>query len=226
MKAGPAPACRSASPLARAKPRRARSTREGNLKKTKACVPPRPPQGPVASGTNRHIPPRPCTRVSPVLRRARPADGPRFLALVQELAAYEKLPGPAPDAEARLLEDAFGPRPRYDLFLAELDGAVVAYAVVFETYSTFLAKPVLHLEDLYVTPSARRHGVATAMMRFLAAEALRRGCGRLTWVVLDWNVDAQRFYERMGATRWKDWWPYVAQGEALARMASGAPAPG
>ena len=163
--------------------------------------------------------------MSPILRRARPADGPRFLALVQELAAYEKMAGPTPDAEARLLEDAFGPRPRYDLFLAELDGEVVAYAAVFETYSTFLAKPVLYLEDLYVTPSARRHGVATALLRFLAAEALRRGCGRLAWTVLDWNVDAQRFYARLGATRSKDWWPYVAQGEALARMAQGAPPP-
>jgi GNAT superfamily N-acetyltransferase len=158
--------------------------------------------------------------VSFTLRRARPEDGPRFLALVQELAAYEKLPGPTPEAEARLLVDAFGPRPRYDLFLAEWEGAVVAYAVVLETYSTFLAKPILYLEDLYVTPSARRGGVASAMMRFLAAEALRRGCGRLSWVVLDWNADAQRFYERMGAKRSKAWWPYVAEGEALARMAA------
>lgn len=161
--------------------------------------------------------------MSPTIRRARPQDGPRFLALVQELAAYERLPGPTPDAEARLLEDAFGPRPRYDLFLAEVEGSVVAYAVAFETYSTFLATPVLYLEDVYVTPAARRGGVATALLRFLAAEALRRGCGRLTWVVLDWNVDAQRFYERLGARRWTDWWPYVAQGEALARMAEGAP---
>lgn len=159
------------------------------------------------------------------IRRARPEDGPRFLALVQELAAYEKLAGPTPEAEARLLADAFGPRPRYDLFVAEAEGQVVAYAVVFETYSTFLAKPVLYLEDIYVTPSARRGGVATAMMRFLAGEALRRGCGRLTWVVLDWNVDAQRFYERMGGARWADWWPYVAQGEALERMAAGAAPP-
>lgn len=153
------------------------------------------------------------------LRRATPADGPRFLALVQELADYEKLPGPTPDAQARLLEDAFGPRPRYDLFVAEQEGSVVAYAVTYETYSTFLAKPCLYLEDIYVTPSARRGGVASALMRFLAQEAIRRGCGRLTWVVLDWNVDAQRFYERIGGKRWKDWWPYVVQGDDLARLA-------
>jgi GNAT superfamily N-acetyltransferase len=157
------------------------------------------------------------------LRRARPQDGPRFLALVQELASYEKMAGPTPEAEARLLADAFGPRPRYDLYLAEREGTVVAYAVVLETYSTFLAKPILYLEDVYVTPSARRGGVASGMMRFLAAEALRRGCGRLSWVVLDWNVDAQRFYERMGARRSAAWWPYAAEGEALARMAEGAP---
>ena len=157
--------------------------------------------------------------MSLVLRRARPEDGARFLALVQELAAYERMAGPTPEAEARLLEDAFGPEPRYDLFLAERDGTVVAYAVVFETYSTFLARPVLYLEDLYVTPSARRHGVAAAMMRRLAREALRRGCARLSWVVLDWNVDAQRFYERLGAQRHPGWWPYAAQGDALERMA-------
>lgn len=158
-----------------------------------------------------------------LVRRAAPADGPRFLALVHELAAYEKMEGPTPEAEARLLADAFGPRPRYDLLLAEREGAVVAYAVVFETYSTFLARPVLYLEDVYVTPDARGHGVGHALMRHLAQDALRRGCARLAWVVLDWNATAQRFYERLGARRSTAWWPYVIQGDDLARLARGEP---
>lgn len=165
-------------------------------------------------------PPRAGPRVpTTLIRRASPADGARFLALVHELAAYERMQGPAPEAEARLLDDAFGARPRYDLFLAERDGEVVAYAVVFETYSTFLARPVLYLEDVYVTPAARGHGVGRSMMAFLAREALRRGCPRLSWVVLDWNVDAQRFYDRVGARRWASWWPYVIQGADLERLA-------
>lgn len=160
----------------------------------------------------------------PVLvRRALSDDGPRFLALVHELAAYEKMQGPSPEAEARLLGDAFGARPRFDLFLAELEGAVVAYAVVFETYSTFLARPVLYLEDVYVTPAARGHGVGRAVMAVLAREALRRGCPRLSWVVLDWNVDAQRFYDRVGARRSASWWPYAIEGAGLERLAAEAP---
>lgn len=164
--------------------------------------------------------PPPCRGVSDVtIRPARPADGAAFLRLVHELAAYERMAGPAPDAEERLLRDAFGERPRFDLFLAERAGDVVAYAAVFETYGTFLARPVLHLEDLYVAERARRGGVATALMRHLAREALRRGCARLTWVVLDWNVDARRFYERMGARRSEGWLPMALQRDELRRIA-------
>lgn len=153
------------------------------------------------------------------IRRARPDDGPAFLALVHELASYEKLAGPTPEAEARLLRDAFGERRRFDLFVAEEDGRIVAYAAAFETYSTFLARPVLYLEDLYVTPAARRTGVATALLRELAREAVRRGCARMSWVVLDWNVDAQKFYERLGAARSQGWLPYAVQGAALEALA-------
>jgi GNAT superfamily N-acetyltransferase len=157
------------------------------------------------------------------IRAATRADAPRFLELVHELARYEKLTGPTPDAEARLVEDAFGPRRRFDLYLAEdeTDGVVVGYAVVFETYSTFRAAPLLYLEDLYVTPGARRFGVGRAFLRFLAQEALRRGCARLAWVVLDWNEPAIRFYDALGAKSARDWLPYQLEGEALARVAAG-----
>jgi GNAT superfamily N-acetyltransferase len=135
------------------------------------------------------------------IRPALAADGPAYIALVRALADFEKLPGPTDEAAARLLEDAFGPRPRYELTVADLDGDVCAYAVTFETYSTFLARPSLYLEDLFVHPRARRRGVATALLEHLRARARDRGCGRFEWMVLDWNVDAQQLYRRLGAAR-------------------------
>ena len=158
------------------------------------------------------------------IRRARPEDGPAFLALVQELADYEKLEGPDAAARQRLLDDAFGARPRYTLLVAEQDARIVAYAVLCEQYSTFRAKPVLYLEDLYVTPSARRGGVARALMREVAREAVARDCARVTWVVLDWNEPAQSFYEQLGAKRQAEWWPFVLDGDAMRALAAGAPA--
>jgi GNAT superfamily N-acetyltransferase len=139
------------------------------------------------------------------IRPARPADGPAYIALVRALAEFERLPGPTDEAAARLCEDAFGARPRYQLTVADLDGDVCAYAVTFETYSTFLARPTLFLEDLFVHPRARRRGIATALVRHLEAEARRRGCGRFEWMVLDWNVDAQKLYDGLGATRLDSW---------------------
>jgi GNAT superfamily N-acetyltransferase len=140
-----------------------------------------------------------------LIRPAQPDDGPAYIALVRALADFEKLPGPSDEAAARLLDDAFGPRPRYELTVAELDGDVVAYAVTFETYSTFLAKPSLFLEDLFVHPRARRRGVGEALLVALRERARERGCGRFEWMVLDWNVEAQRFYERFGAEKVDTW---------------------
>lgn len=153
------------------------------------------------------------------VRPAVPDDGARFLELVDELATFERMEGPSPEAARRLLDDAFGASRRFDLFVAEDEGRVVSYAAVFETYSTFLARPILHLEDLYVTPAARRKGVARAMMRRLAQEAVTRGCARLSWVVLDWNVDAQRFYQGLGAAPMREWLPTTLHGEALTLLA-------
>ncbi|MBW3655221.1 MAG: GNAT family N-acetyltransferase, partial [Gemmatimonadetes bacterium] len=121
------------------------------------------------------------------IRPAMPDDAGTFLGLVDQLADYEKLDRPSPEARGRLVADAFGPRRRISVFLGELDGAAVSYAIVLETYSSFLALPTLYLEDLFVVPDARRHGIGGAFFRFLAGEAVRRGCGRMEWVVLDWN---------------------------------------
>lgn len=136
------------------------------------------------------------------------------------LAEFEKLRPPDASARRRLLADAFGRRPRYTLWIAELDGRVVAYAIFFFTYSSFLARPTLYLEDLFVHPDARGRGVATAIMRALAREARREGCGRCEWTVLDWNERAIRFYRALGAKEMKAWVLYRATGAALRRMAA------
>jgi len=142
------------------------------------------------------------------VRRAPPADGPAYVRLVRALAEFEKLPPPDEAAAGRLVADAFSEPPRYELWIAELDGAVVAYAVTFATYSTFRGKPTLFLEDLFVHPDARRRGVARAVLARLREEAGARGCGRFEWFVLDWNEDAQALYRGVGArplTEWQLW---------------------
>jgi GNAT superfamily N-acetyltransferase len=139
------------------------------------------------------------------VRRAVPADAPAYVALVRALADFEKLPAPDDAAAARLVADAFATPPRYELWVGELAGEVVAYAVTFPTYSTFRARPSLFLEDLFVHPRARRAGVATAILARLREEAVARGCGRFEWFVLDWNVDAQKLYAGIGAEEHAAW---------------------
>lgn len=153
------------------------------------------------------------------VRLAVPADGPRLLALVRELAEFERLEPPSEGAQARLLDDLFGPTPRIEALVAERDGAIAGYAAIYETYSTFRGMPVLWLEDLYVTPSARRGGIATRLLREVADIALDRGCARVGFVVLRWNVDAQRLYEKLGAERQDDWIPYALGTSALEKLA-------
>jgi GNAT superfamily N-acetyltransferase len=161
--------------------------------------------------------------ISPVVtvRPATPADGPAILGLIRALAAYERLDPPDAAAQDRLLADAFAPHPRVQILLAQAGAEIIGYAFFFETYSTFLARPTLYLEDLFVLESWRGHGAGLALMRALAQEAIRRGCGRFEWVVLDWNTPAIGFYERLGAHRLADWLPYRLTGEALEALALG-----
>ena len=139
------------------------------------------------------------------VRQATPDDGPAFIGLVRALADFEKLPGPTEEAAGRLLQDGFGPTARFTLTVGELDGEVVAYAVTFPTYSTFLALPTLFLEDIFVHPRARRRGVASAMMQHLVEVARAGGYGRFEWMVLDWNTGAQFLYDGLGAQRLDSW---------------------
>jgi GNAT superfamily N-acetyltransferase len=155
------------------------------------------------------------------IRPATQADGDTWLSLVDALADYEKLARPTPDARGRLLNDAFGPEPhRIQVYIAEVNGKAVAYAITCETYSSFLALPTLFLEDLFVVPNARRLGVGRAIFRYLAGEAVRRGCGRMEWVVLDWNQLAIDFYDKLGARHLEEWYTYRLTAEQLAEMVS------
>lgn len=140
-----------------------------------------------------------------VIRLATKDDGPAIIALVEALADYEKLEPPDEEARARLLQDTFGPEPKLRFWVAEAGSAVVAYAAVFFTYSSFLARPTLYLEDLFVHPDARQRGIATAMLAHLRAEAESAGCGRMEWTVLDWNEPAKKLYEGIGASIMDDW---------------------
>jgi len=141
-----------------------------------------------------------------VIRRATAADAPAMLALIWALAEYEKLEPPDAEAEARLVRDAFGEKPRFDVYLAEVDGRAVGYAFLLETYSTFLARPTLYIEDIFVLPEYRGKRVGDALFRRCVAVAKERGCGRIEWVTLDWNVNAQNFFKRYGAQHLKEWY--------------------
>ena len=149
------------------------------------------------------------------IRKARRGDAKDFLGLVVALANFEKLPPPDAAARRRLVSDAFGARAKYRLWIAEIDGRVVAYAIFFFTYSSFLARPTLYLEDIFVHPDARGCGVATAMMKRLAAEALKNGCGRFEWMVLDWNKLAIRLYQGLGAREKKAWLLYRLEADQM-----------
>lgn len=138
-----------------------------------------------------------------------PADFDAFIALICALADYEKLSPPNTEARERLYVDAFSPRPRYEAFLAKNDeGKAIAYCIIFETYSSFLAKPTLYLEDIFVLPDHRRDGVGQQLIQHLVTIAQNRGCGRMEWAVLDWNKPAITFYDKLGAKHQKEWYSY------------------
>ena len=139
------------------------------------------------------------------IRRAAREDAPRLFDLITALAHYEKLDPPDEEARARMLEHGWGQSPRFEAWLAEVGGESVAYAIAFETYSTFLARPTLYLEDIFVLPQHRRSGIGYRLFRRVAAEAHARGCGRMEWACLDWNRPGLNFYRKIGALPLSDW---------------------
>ena len=147
-------------------------------------------------------------------------DVPVIVRLIRGLAAYEHLAHEVQATAARVRRHGFG-RPRYfETLIAERDGGAVGFALYFFTYSTFLARPTLYLEDLFVLPAERGRGSGKALLQALARTAKRRGCGRMEWAVLDWNTPSIRFYESLGAKLRKDWVLTRLTGEPLRRLAT------
>ncbi len=145
------------------------------------------------------------------LRRAERNDAQALLGLVCALADFEKLDPPDADAQQRLVEDIFGSKPRIEAWLAFAAGHAqpVGYAMLLETYSSFVARPTLYLEDVFVLQEFRGRGIGGAFLRHCVALALERGCGRMEWTCLDWNTRAQRVYEdKLGAQRMSEWLLY------------------
>jgi GNAT superfamily N-acetyltransferase len=149
------------------------------------------------------------------IRPAERADVPTVADLIWQLARFEKLEQEVVLTEDLLVAGLFGPHPYAEAVLAEVEGKVIGFALFFHTFSTFLARPGMYLEDLFVLPDHRGRGVGRALLAHLAHLALERGCGRLEWAVLNWNQEAIRFYERLGAHPNTEWTVYRLTGEAL-----------
>ncbi len=152
------------------------------------------------------------------IRPAAPSDAAAIHALIRELAEYERLTQLCTGSTADLAAALFGPQPAAEVLLAEVDGGIAGFALFFHNFSTFLARRGLWLEDLYVQPAFRGHGVGGGLLRAVAAIAVDRGCGRFEWSVLDWNAPAIGFYERLGATVMPDWRIARVTGDALAHL--------
>jgi GNAT superfamily N-acetyltransferase len=159
--------------------------------------------------------------MSIALRPATAADVPLILGFIRDLAAFEKLSHEVEATEAGLAATLFptSGRPAAECVLALADGAPAGFAVFFSNFSTFLGRPGLHLEDLFVAPEFRGRGIGRALLLHVAGLANARGCGRLDWAVLDWNQPAIDFYESLGARRLPDWRICRLSGDALARHA-------
>ena len=158
------------------------------------------------------------------IRAATEDDFDTLIGLIDALADYEELDPPDASARERLLRDGFGPAARFRAYLAELDGQPVAYAITYDTYSSFLALPTLYLEDIFVLPQARSRGVGRAIFQHLVNAAREGGYGRMEWVVLDWNQPAIDFYERLGGRRLKEWHTYRLDREEMERFVAGGAA--
>ena len=156
------------------------------------------------------------------IRPATPADSATLFRLISDLAEYEKLTHLLEATPQKIGDALFGARPHAEAVIVELDqdGAkqAVGFALFFHNFSTFLAKPGLYLEDLFVEPAWRGHGLGKALLKHLATLAVERGCGRFEWSVLDWNQPSIDFYQAMGADVMPDWRICRVTGDALTKL--------
>ena len=153
------------------------------------------------------------------IRRAEARDAGVVLDLVRALAEYEKVPHAVKATEGDLVRDGFSGSPRFFVELAEWEGEPVGFALWFFNYSTWLGRPGLWLEDLFVRPGHRGRGVGRALLAHVAGIAVEEGCGRFEWAVLDWNAPAIAFYRALGAKPLDEWTTMRVTGEALSRLA-------
>jgi GNAT superfamily N-acetyltransferase len=162
--------------------------------------------------------PASAARTGIAIRPATAADVPLILALIRQLAEYEKLAHDVTATEADLRASLFGARPAAEVLIGSVEGKPAGFAVFFQNFSTFRGRPGLYLEDLFVMPEWRGRGLGEAFLRHVAREAVRRNCARFEWAVLDWNAPAIAFYRKLGAEPLNDWTLFRATGEALARL--------
>jgi GNAT superfamily N-acetyltransferase len=151
------------------------------------------------------------------------ADAGTILGFIRQLAEYERLAHEVVATESSLREHLFGPHAAAEVILARIGDHPVGFALFFTTFSTFVGRPGIWLEDLFVVPEHRRRSVGKALLREVASVALRRNCGRLEWSVLDWNEPAIELYRAMGAQAMSDWTIQRVTGDALKRLAAGFP---
>jgi GNAT superfamily N-acetyltransferase len=153
------------------------------------------------------------------IRNATEADVPEILSFVRALAAYERAPDAVKATEDDLRAHGFGPNPFFQCIIAEYDGRPAGFAFYFFDYSTWIGRPGIYLEDIFVYPEFRGHGIGKALLQRVAAVAVEKGCARIKWEVLDWNTPAIDFYTAMGAEPMDTWRTMRVTGENLVRLA-------
>ncbi len=159
--------------------------------------------------------------MSIVIRKATAGDVGQILEFVRALAAFERAPDAVEATEEGLIRDGFGPRPFFECLIADYDGQPAGFALYYFNYSTWVGRPGIYLEDLFVLPEFRRRGIGRALLKQVALNAVEKGCQRLQWEVLDWNTPAIDFYRELGAEFLDEWRNVRLGSEAIARLATG-----
>jgi GNAT superfamily N-acetyltransferase len=159
--------------------------------------------------------------MSTVIRRATAEDAGQILKFIRALAAFERAPDAVEATEEGLIRDGFGPNPFFQCLIADYDGQPAGFALYFFNYSTWVGRPGVYVEDLFVLPEFRRKGIGRALLKRVAAIAVENGCQRLQWEVLDWNTPAIDFYRELGAEFLDEWRNVRLGGEAIAQLADG-----
>lgn len=157
--------------------------------------------------------------MSTSIRKATSADAGQILSFIRALAAFERAPDAVVATEEGLVRDGFGPRPFFDCLIADYNGEPAGFALYFFNYSTWVGRPGLYVEDLFVLPEFRRRGIGRELLQRVAAIALENGCRRLQWQVLDWNTPAIDFYRAIGGEFMDEWRTVRLNGDALERLA-------